>query len=238
MINNKFGLLSGNILKIFGCIAMFIDHLGFLVFPNIQILRIIGRLSYPIFAFMLAEGCFYTKNRFRHFYVISLFGIVFQIVYYLVMEYIDLSIFIIFSFSILLIYLFDYAIKILNDKKYFIGGLLILSFILSICLLYYIDTRYYYFDYSYGIMGILTPVIIYIFRKYITENIILLVLVTIGSLLLLTIHQGNLINLYLITGALFLLLYNGKKGKVNLKYFFYLFYPAHIVIVYILYLLF
>ena len=93
MINNKFGLLSGNILKIFGCIAMFIDHLGFLVFPNIQILRIIGRLSYPIFAFMLAEGCFYTKNRFRHFYVISLFGIVFQIVYYLVMEYIDLSIF-------------------------------------------------------------------------------------------------------------------------------------------------
>ena len=68
---------------------MFIDHLGFLVFPNVVILRIIGRFTYPIFAFLVAEGCFYTKNRFKHFYIIALFGIVFQFVYYLFLKSFD-----------------------------------------------------------------------------------------------------------------------------------------------------
>jgi len=44
---------------------MTVDHLGFILFPSLIILRIIGRIAFPIFAYMIAEGCRYTKNEKR-----------------------------------------------------------------------------------------------------------------------------------------------------------------------------
>lgn len=216
---------------------MFIDHLGFMVFTDLSILRIIGRIAYPIFAFMLVEGCFYTKNRFKHFFLIFVFGIVFQIFYYLFMERLDFSIFIIFSISIALIYLLDLIIKNITNKKYLIGILLLLSFIGLTVIFYYLDNRYYYFDYSYGFIGIMVPVIFYIFRRYVTQNMFILLPIFTVLIFLIPIFGGLMENIYMLFASLFLLLYNGTKGKKNLKYFFYAFYPAHIVIVYILYLI-
>ena len=62
LLGRNFGL-SGNALKIIAAISMVIDHVGLMFFPTLKILRIIGRLAYPIFAFMIAEGCYYTKNK-------------------------------------------------------------------------------------------------------------------------------------------------------------------------------
>ena len=64
----KFGL-TNNQLKIIAMISMLIDHIGVAMFPNVMILRIIGRLAFPIFAYMIAEGCFYTKNKARYFFI-------------------------------------------------------------------------------------------------------------------------------------------------------------------------
>ena len=61
----KYGFLSGNTLKILACVFMFIDHLGVIIFPDVYILRAVGRLAMPLFAWMLAEGCFYTKNKLK-----------------------------------------------------------------------------------------------------------------------------------------------------------------------------
>ena len=58
----KFGIFSNNVLKIIACITMLLDHMGFILFPEYPIFRIIGRIAFPIFAFLLAEGCYYTKN--------------------------------------------------------------------------------------------------------------------------------------------------------------------------------
>lgn len=49
-------ILNGNMLKIIAAITMTIDHIGAILFPHILILRIIGRIAFPIFAFMIAEG--------------------------------------------------------------------------------------------------------------------------------------------------------------------------------------
>ena len=46
--------LNGNQLKIIALITMAIDHIGMYLFPQILFLRIIGRLSMPIFAYMIA----------------------------------------------------------------------------------------------------------------------------------------------------------------------------------------
>ena len=64
---SKFGLLSNNMLKIIAAIFMVCDHVGVILFPKIEFLRIIGRLSFPIFAYLIAEGAKHTKNKLRHF---------------------------------------------------------------------------------------------------------------------------------------------------------------------------
>ena len=57
------GFISGNQLKIIALVAMTWDHMGKQLFPQIGWLQIVGRLAFPIFAYMIAEGCAYTKNR-------------------------------------------------------------------------------------------------------------------------------------------------------------------------------
>ena len=64
----KQGVLNGNHLKLIAAFTMLLDHVGILLFPQIRLLRILGRLAYPIFAFMIAEGCRYTKNKLRYFF--------------------------------------------------------------------------------------------------------------------------------------------------------------------------
>ena len=65
-------LLSGNALKIIAAVAMTIDHVGLMFFPQLKVLRIIGRIALPIFAFMIAEGCRYTRNKLRYFLTVFL----------------------------------------------------------------------------------------------------------------------------------------------------------------------
>ena len=66
----NFAILNGNTLKIIAAIAMLCDHVGLMFFPQVSIFRIIGRLAFPIFAFMIAEGAHYTKRKARYFLTI------------------------------------------------------------------------------------------------------------------------------------------------------------------------
>jgi len=49
-------------LKILAMIFMLVDHIGLVLYPDIIVLRICGRLSMPIFAFYIAKGYYYTKD--------------------------------------------------------------------------------------------------------------------------------------------------------------------------------
>ena len=106
MLNKILGgcFFSGNILKIIAAVLMLTDHIGYIIFPQYPIFRIIGRLSFPIFAFMIAEGCYYTKNKLRYFLGIFSLAVVCQIVYYIFENSLYMGILITFSLSILVIY--------------------------------------------------------------------------------------------------------------------------------------
>lgn len=41
---------------------MVVDHVGVIFFPHTLLWRQIGRLSMPIFAYFIAEGCRYTRS--------------------------------------------------------------------------------------------------------------------------------------------------------------------------------
>lgn len=75
--------LTGNELKIIAAFAMLIDHIGLIFFPTEQAFRIVGRLAFPIFAFMIAEGCEYTKHKLRYFLTVAVLAAVCQCFYYL-----------------------------------------------------------------------------------------------------------------------------------------------------------
>ena len=80
---NKLRFLNSNALKFLAGFFMVIDHIGFLFFPTQELWRIIGRLSMPLFAFALAEGCRYTRNKTKHFILLFSLAVICQTVYYI-----------------------------------------------------------------------------------------------------------------------------------------------------------
>ena len=50
------------LLKLVAMLAMFCDHAGKMLFPQYPIMRIIGRLAFPIYAYCLAVGCYGRDN--------------------------------------------------------------------------------------------------------------------------------------------------------------------------------
>ncbi len=67
-----------NLLKLVAMISMLIDHAGKMFFPQYRIMRIIGRLAFPLYAYCIAVGCVYSKNRLKYLSRILLMGLVSQ----------------------------------------------------------------------------------------------------------------------------------------------------------------
>ena len=230
---NKIKCLTNNQLKIIACISMFLDHLGLMVFPKIILFRILGRIAFPIFVFMIAEGCYYTKNKLKHFLTIFILGLIMQIVLYFFMNMTDFSIFLVFSVSIILIYLFEYIEQNIIKKDIVKTVFFIMLFLSTLGTFFYITQNYNYFVGNYNFYGIISPLIIYIFKKYLGKyNIIASVIFISLASVYHGIHINFWVNHLTFIGALLLLLYNGKRGSAKLKYFFYIFYPLHFIIVY------
>lgn len=59
-------VLSQEGLKLIACVSMLIDHVGAIFFSQVIMLRIIGRLAFPIFCFLLVEGTYHTRNPKRY----------------------------------------------------------------------------------------------------------------------------------------------------------------------------
>ena len=218
--------LTNNQLKIIAMISMLLDHIGLQLFPNLQILRIIGRLAFPIFAYMIAEGCFYTKNKARYLLLIFGLGSICQLVFYFFMGSLYQGILMTFSLSIISIYAIDYYLDKRNWKSLSLMVFTILSVaFLSLTLPMILKNTDFEFDYT--ALGILLPIAIYY-----SKNKLQKILYTAFILLLLSNIYDN--QIYSLLSLPLLLLYNGERGKYKLKYMFYIFYPAHLVIVYFL----
>ena len=61
----KSGGLSQEGLKLIACVTMLLDHVGAVLFPGVG-LRIIGRTAFPIYCFLLAEGARHTRSPGRY----------------------------------------------------------------------------------------------------------------------------------------------------------------------------
>ena len=207
--------LSQEGLKTIACITMLLDHMGAVLFPQNLWLRIIGRMAFPIYCFLLAEGAHHTKNPGK--YALRLFmGLVLAEIPY------DLALYGTISFahqSVMFTLLL--AFLSIQSTRYFSGPMRLIGLIPIIAAeLLHTD---------YGAMGVLTAVLFYITRNMEEKRL----LQTVGLLALgLSVISTSFIQPLAILAMIPISLYSGKKTTHSkaLQWGFYLFYPVHLLV--------
>ena len=71
-------------MKLIALITMIIDHIGAILFPEIRLLRIIGRIAFPIYAYLIGEGCIYSKNKLQYLAKVGITFVAYELVDYLI----------------------------------------------------------------------------------------------------------------------------------------------------------
>ena len=67
-----------SLLKLIAMIAMLIDHSGKMLFPDYPVMRVVGRIAFPIYAYCIAIGCVYTHNPLKYLKRIVLLAMISQ----------------------------------------------------------------------------------------------------------------------------------------------------------------
>lgn len=73
-------------IKLLAALFMVIDHVGAIFFPNLEILRFIGRFSFPLFGWLLVQGEAHTRNVWLYLFRLLLLGVISQPLYLLAFQ--------------------------------------------------------------------------------------------------------------------------------------------------------
>lgn len=212
-------ILSGSALKVIAVISMTIDHVALYVLAEYlsmhevwlyDVLRGIGRLAFPIFAFLVIEGFFHTHNIVRYMATLLIFAFLSEIPWYLLGQCGSHNVLFTLLLGLIAVYLTDRISK--NSWLLFIPSLCMAT------LAAWIRT-----DYSWHGIGLM--IVFYLFHEkpFPYDFIGLPFLMEYGI-------TGTCM------GILACLLYNGKRGFIRgkwLKYCFYLFYPLHLIMIWL-----
>lgn len=204
-------------IKIIAIAAMIIDHIGFFFFPENIWMRMIGRISFPLFAWLIANGVYHTKNIRKYGERLFLFAVISQIPFLLAHRSVDPS----FWMLNILFTLFLGLIGIVFLKNNNIFVVLILA-VLAAAL-----------NVDYGAFGFLLIIFFYHFfynwkLLFIAQTALFITayLLSLGSLVD-QVQPFGLVSLLLIA------FYNQKLG-ISAQYLFYIVYPLQYLIIYFL----
>ncbi len=230
--------LTGSTLKIIAAVTMFIDHLGaspLLLYLKREglyhfqdaeamfgsplmslytVLRLIGRISFPLYAFLLVEGARHTRSIWKYMVRLFIFGIISEIPFDLALhaKYVDWSHQNV-CWTLLLGLLAIEGIRIVNEKVKNTYVCAVLRVLIACAL----AAAAWFLKTDYKATGVLTIVLMYLFIDNYTYAM------TFSSLLL---TLSNQIEISAFAVVPLVAKYNGKRGLKN-KAFFYAFYPAH-----------
>ncbi len=216
--------MTSFILKIIACTTMFIDHLSYGLYGTSTWLNYIGRIAFPIFAFQIVEGYTHTKDLKKYFLRLFIFAIVSEIPFYLFHTIISNT----FALNVMFtLFLGLFCIWVWEKAPF---KPLAVWFIIVACIIAELSNM------DYGYWGVLLVFIFYLCRS----NKFMLAFGFLGMLLLKYVPFFIKYNLYYKYVAFFIftllaiipiLLYNGEQGK-KIKYFLYIFYPVHLLLLY------
>ena len=229
------GGLSQNQIKLIAAAAMLVDHTGMELLPQYALLRIIGRLAFPVFAYCIAEGSRYTRHPGKYAVRLLVMGLICVAAYYAYDRTVYGNVLITFSLSLGVLYAFRFAQRRwpqgargkLAGAAVLLGSL---GGVAMLCALVTID---------YGFWGVVLPLWAEAFACLPGAHLSperardrRLCGFTVGLAVLAWWLGG--IQWYSLLIMPLLLAYNGTRGKRKLGRFFYWFYPVHIAILVIL----
>ncbi len=257
-------------LKIIAIVAMLIDHIAAILispYTNYWLYvscRTVGRLAFPIFAFLIVEGFYHTSNVRNYLMRLGAFAVLSEIPYDLAFYHSNFGIDIITDIRGMFVSSESFASML---DRLSIGQNVFFTLFLGLALITFMDltqekynqnnkkdiaisnTIYglltvvfclaaYLLKTDYGIAGILIFIAFYLFRG---SNLLLVISIFVISGTLLSdsmnfFRTGNfydIISVFATFAVIPIAFYNGEKGK-SVKYFFYLFYPVHLLCLYLL----
>lgn len=213
-------------LKMIACISMLIDHTGSILFPRLRWLRIVGRIAFPIFCWLLVEGAYHTKNPQK--YALRLFiGMLLSEIPY------DIALKHGFTWqhqSVMVTLLFGYiALELIrradNDLKK-----------LCIAFVFYYLANWAHTD--YGGYGVLLIVMFSQVRGRLwIQGLLLLMIAWLMKSAVIPVFGFKIkIELFAVFAMIPIALYSGKKVTANkmVQWSFYLFYPVHLLVLYLI----
>lgn len=234
IVPERWRLLSGSWLKVIAMVSMAIDHVAayllrfdpdytavFFTVGNKQVswcflMRCIGRLAFPLFAFLLVEGFLHTSNRMKYGRNLLLFALLSEFSYDLVRRGSLFAAGQNVFFTLFLGFLALYAVDRWESGKDSAVRLAVILFsLIGIGMLFHTD---------YGSTGVSFILLLYVLRHH-------------------RVFQAAIGWCFLpmrwIAGLAFIPinLYNGRRGFIQGaigKYLFYVFYPLHLLVIYLL----
>ena len=226
----KFGGLSASVLKLTAIAVMLIDHSAVVfVGTGMSVWRMIGRLGFPIFAFFIAEGAGRTKNIYKYMLRLAVFALVSELPFDLALfgSWFDTGHQNVF-FTLLLGLMAIWAYRMLGSVR--LGWLSPLSTLILAAGAYCLKT-------DYDAAGVIVIFLFYIVMRF-PPLPRAFGIAAVCCLLLFRFYNGilyyNPSEEFAVFACIPLILYSGQKGfKLN-KYFFYAFYPGHILILWLL----
>ena len=222
--------LDGGALKCIAAALMLTDHVGAILLPEVLALRCVGRLAFPIFAFFIAEGYAHTRNFGRYFRRLAILAVVSEIPFNLengtVFDLTRQNV--LFTFCLALLTL--RGLEALGRERGFgrwAGCGLVLAAGFAAGELLRTD---------YGGWGVVTVALLQLCRdgKY-AKLWLLLAMAAVNGLgmgsLMMPVFGGEMpIQIFAVAALPVIWLYNGQAGPKGLRRAFYVFYPAHLLV--------
>lgn len=240
----KLKFINSNALKILAMVFMLLDHLWATVIPGNQWMTAVGRLAFPIFAFMISEGYAHTSDFKKYAKRLLIFGLISEIPFNLMSSGSLINPFhqnVMFTLLLGLLSIREID-RFKQDFKLKTGILCVLK----VALFLLIGTVGFV---DYHAMGILVIIAFYVFRDVkfgrlfqLLSLVLLFIVFFKGFQIVIPIGAHEILFPIQGFGVLSMIpisLYNGKKGTDSkiLKHAFYWFYPAHMAAIFLISLL-
>jgi hypothetical protein len=197
-------------IKILAAVFMVMDHVCYLLMPELVILHFVGRLSFPLFAWLLAEGEKHTQNVYRYGSRLLITAIISQPIYSVVFQSLSLNILYTLVLGLVMLCLVKRYSQ-LWQQLIIIGLSTAVAESLGV---------------EYGAYGIGV-----IFLMSLTEKLkpkVWLFYWCIFHFILVTLSIRNIFQNWAIIAGFIVFQFNGKQG--SRARWFYVFYPAHLII--------
>ena len=221
--------LNGFHLKLIAICTMLIDHMGYTLFPGVMWLRCVGRVAFPIFCFLIAEGCVYTHDRKKYAARLLAFALLSEIPFNLmnsgmIWDPYDQNVLWTLLLGALVCWLMDWALKKCTPLSFVLTGA---AMVAAYWLLEAFRT-------DYGGWGMLLVAAFYCVRRAPSGAVVKMIAQAFGlAFFSLGVMGGYLsIELWSLVSLVPIWLYNGQRGFSHkaVQYGFYAFYPVHILV--------